>query len=432
MSGDLGFDVDIPALRGYASNLNEYESQMRRFGELIVQAKVPGPAWGVVGFFTKDGYQESCGKLREFVSQAEWFLSLLDDSFKAAANTYQSIDEATRDKLDDLKPGAHAIAAKSAAGREVLHESKLEAPGPAGGFVKFGTATLEMLKGESHGTVATVGEAGEVVVEGLEFATECLLAIGEVASNPLKFLVEMGLDFLLDVFYPLEYLLHLVTGDPEALEHCAEGFERIGEGLNHMSLDFVQVTNTQLAGWAGDASMAARGRLAEFSDGVDGLAARSFSIAELLEMSAIVMEIIEDLIKSLISELVMWALTCWIPALAAAVPTCGASTAAAAGATVVQTGQCVAEATSWIDKLIHVLEGINKILLKLAFSLAKAGFKAIHAAGKAAHAPGREMSDEQLGKAFRAPEAGFRFKQEQDVQEFERAAERERARVAKQ
>lgn len=429
---DYGFDVDIPALRGYAKDLNDYESQIRQFGELIVQAKVPGSAWGVVGFFTKDGYQESCGKLREFVSQAERFLGLLDENVKAAANIYQTIDEETRNKLDDLKKGAQGIAVDSAAGRAALRESHLEAPGPAGSFVKFGTASLELLKGESHGTAATVGEAGHVVVEGVEFAYEVYHAIGSVAANPLKFLVEMGLDFLLDVFYPLEYLLHLVTGDPEELEHCAEGFERIGEGLNAMSVDFVRVTDAQLAGWAGDASMAARGRLAEFSDGVDGLAARAGSIAEILEMSAIVMEIIEDLIKSIISELVVWLLSIWIPALAASVVTFGGSVAAATGATVVQTTSTVVEATSWVDKLLHVLKEIKDILIKLAFSLAKAGFKAIHAAGKAGHAPGREMSDEQLGKAFEAPAAGFRFKQEQDVQEFERAAERERARVAKQ
>jgi uncharacterized membrane protein YtjA (UPF0391 family) len=422
---DDGFDVDVPALRQYANDLIKYETQTKKFGELIVHAKVPGHAWGVVGYFAKDSYQESCGKLREFAASAERFLSTLDENVAAAANIYDTIDEATKKKLDELNKAVEAISraarVSDAKGVSSTHDPSLILPGPVGGWVKFGTTTLKELKGDPHGTAETVGAVGHVVVEGAEFAWECYHAYSEVMFNPMKALISMGLDFLLEVIGPLNDLLHLVTGDPEKLEHCAEQFEQIGEGLEAMSVDFVDVTDKRLKGWAGDASMAARHRLAEFSDGVDGLAARAASVAEILEMSAIVMEVIEDLVKSIISELVMWLITLWIPALAAGPFTFGGSTAAAAGATVVKTTQTVAETTSWIDKLLHMLHKIEEILIKLAFSLGKAGFKAIAAGGK--HHPGKEMDDAAMRKSFE--------QKQNEPEEFEREAQRERAELPK-
>lgn len=83
-------------------------------------------------------------------------------------------------------------------------------------------------------------------------------------------------------------------------------------------------------------------------------------------MSSMVMQVIEDVIKAILTEFITWLIMIWIPALAAAVPSCGASTAAAGAATGVRAATAVGRVSRIVAKLRQLLTKIMDFLRKLA------------------------------------------------------------------
>lgn len=78
-----------------------------------------------------------------------------------------------------------------------------------------------------------------------------------------------------------------------------------------------------------------------------------------------IMTIVEDFVKAILTELITWLIMIWIPALAAAAPSFGASTAAAGAATtarVASTGsrvsQIVAKLRTLLDKFLAFLRNL--------------------------------------------------------------------------
>lgn len=404
MTDALQYQVHIGELRQYVNDLVDYQEQVNRFGELIKDNDVGDESWGIVGLFTKEKYTRLLGELSGYVRDAEKFLHRLDERVDAAADLYDALDAKAKSDLDALNrrvdlitPRATVSDATSRVGS--TRDGELKAPGAAGAFVKTGTTALKEMRHGTHGdAVVAIAASGHVAVEAGEFAWEVMHSIEEVAENPLRFLVSMGLDFLLEIVGPLEDLVHYVSGNGEELDYAAERFMEIAQGIDQMGENFDQVTDQRLLGWDGVAANAAKQRLADFADGMDGVAGRAGALSELLAMSAIVMEVIEDLIKSIITEFVTWLISLWLPAIASAPVTFGASTAAAGAATAVQATSVFAKVMAWIKKLIKILAKFKEIFIKLAFSLGKAAFKALGTAQRASHGPDREMSNEELGR----------------------------------
>lgn len=269
------------------------------------------------------------------------------------------------------------------------------------GFAKDTVGAIRRGEGTEDTALYVATATGYVVANGALFVHECIEAVTDIMSNPLEFLVSAGLDFLYELVEPLQDAVQYVSGDGEALEKAAGKFRDLGEQLSSMSDEFELVADQQLDGWRGDAARAAKVRLAEFADGASGMAQRAGSLAELLFMSSIVMEVIEEVIKSILSEFVTWLIMLWLPALVSAVFSFGASTAAAAATTAVKAVSTTAETTKKISRVTELLENIADLLPKFYAELAKANFKAFgemaggHFGG---HAPAR--SDEQLNRAF--------------------------------
>jgi hypothetical protein len=224
----------------------------------------------------------------------------------------------------------------------------------------------------SDSDIVDVGlEAAGVLADTAGFVNECATMAGDIASDPLGWLVGQGLDFLYSVVTPLQDALRFVSGDGPALEMAAGNFAGIGEGLQSMAANFVEVADSSLADWDGDAASAARAALAEFTDGMNGVAAKSGNVAEILHGSSMLMTIVEEVIKAIITELVKWLIMIWVPALAAAIPTAGASTGAAGAATGVQAGMTGGRVSRIVAKLQQILTQIKNWLAKLAQTFKK-------------------------------------------------------------
>ena len=187
-----------------------------------------------------------------------------------------------------------------------------------------------------------------------------------MVTDPIGWLVGQGLNFLISVVQPLEDAIHFVSGDGPALQQAGENFGAIAQGISDLSTRFTEDLQSTVTTWGGSASEAAATKLGEFAHGIDGVAGQAGELAELLMMSSMVMQVIEDVIKAILSELITWLIMIWIPALAAAVPSCGASTAAAGAATGVRVASTASRVSRIVAKLRQLLTKIMDFLRNLA------------------------------------------------------------------
>lgn len=223
-------------------------------------------------------------------------------------------------------------------------------------------------------------DAADVMLHGANCATDTAAFIAECGTeaatavlDPVGWLVGHGLDFLLNLITPLQDALHAVTGDGPALEKASQDFQGIGDGLVEYSDEFRRVADEALADWNGDAAGAAKNALADFSAGIDGVSTSAGGVVEILKLSSMLMKVIEEVIKAIITEIVSWLIALWVPALAAAVPTAGASTAAAGAATAPKAAATISKVTSKLGKLGKILDDIFAFFQKFGSTMVKLG-----------------------------------------------------------
>lgn len=247
-------------------------------------------------------------------------------------------------------------------------------PGPLGS----GAGVFKAVQDSGKDGKVDGGEIATIATSGAGFVSSCMDVAG-IAADPIGWLVGQGLNFLLNVVQPFQDLIHTVSGDGPALANAAGNFGNIGQGLVSYSQKFAQEAQESLADWTGPAAEQAATKLAEFSNGIKGIAGQAGDIAQLLQISSMIMTVIEEFIKALLTELITWLIMIWIPALAAAVPTAGGSTAAAGTATGVKGAATATKATKQVSKLQRLLDKIQEFLAKAKqwFGELKTNFKQV-------------------------------------------------------
>lgn len=246
----------------------------------------------------------------------------------------------------------------------------LESTPLLGGAVKTFDAGSKLTDG------ATGSEITGLLSEGTSFVSSCSGIAGEIAMDPIGWLVGQGLDFLISVCQPLEDAIHFVSGDGPALQQAADNFKSIGQGVEELSGKFGEELKSTLQNWGGEASEAAGTKLADFSKGINGVAGQAGELSEMLQMSSMVMTVIEEVIKAILTELITWLIMIWVPALAAAGPTFGGSTAAAGTATGVRAASTGSRVSRLVQKLKDVLNKVMDFLrgMKTRMGNLKQGF----------------------------------------------------------
>ncbi|WP_410601121.1 WXG100 family type VII secretion target [Amycolatopsis sp. lyj-90] len=225
--------------------------------------------------------------------------------------------------------------------------------------------------------------------------------IVDIATDPLGWLIGQGLSFLINVVQPVQDAIHFVSGDGPALSKAAENFGALAKALQDMSVNFDQVADERLAGWAGDAGTAAKKGLAEFSSGMNGVAAKAGDMAQMLQLNSMVMTFIEELIKAILTEVISWLITLWVPAIAAAVPTCGASTAAAGAATPPKLAATATKTTGFVNRLRKLLSDVLAWLRKMQAKLADSKMgKFLTDGNRATDRFADRMKDTKSGKGY--------------------------------
>jgi hypothetical protein len=294
----------------------------------------------------------------------------------------------------------------------------------------FGHDAMEAAKkapivGKGIGTVTSAynnfsgaGGAGDVALasadlikDGAGFVAGAGMDMASFALDPVGWLVSNGLNMLLELIQPMQDALHFVTGDGPALKDAAGNFGTIGAGFVTLADDFVQAGDEALQGWEGGGGEAAKKALGDFAQGIKGIGASSASVAETLQMWSMVMTVIEEVIKAIITELVSWLIYLWLPALAASIVSLGSSVAGAMAASVAKAASVFGKITAHLGKLGKLLDKFMGFLLKWTDDLVKQGSKLT--AGGARIMPGEEKAiSGLLGKS---EGVGFRLKATGDV-----------------
>jgi len=245
-------------------------------------------------------------------------------------------------------------------GEKSYGEEVVEAIPFAGNATKVFKAGADALEDGS----VSFDEVRGVAAEGSGFVQDCM-GVADIASDPIGWLVGQGLDFLIAICQPLQDAIHFVSGDGDALSTAADNFSNIGQGISDFGEQFGQHAQEALAKWDGQAAETAADKLGQFAGGIAQVAGKAGDISRLLQISSMIMTVIEEFIKALLTELITWLIMIWIPALAAAVPSCGASTAAAGAATGVRAAQTGSRATRQVSKLQQLLNKIRDVLSNL-------------------------------------------------------------------
>lgn len=217
--------------------------------------------------------------------------------------------------------------------------------------------------------------AGGVITDAAGFTAECAMEAGMAVLDPVGWLVDNGISIVLHLVTPLQDLLHMVSGDGPALSDASDDFAAIGNGLVEYAGEFVRVADETLADWEGAASDAARNALADFAKGIEGVATSAGGVAQILKMSSMIMTVVEEVIKAIITEFVTWLIWIWVPALASSVVSFGSSVAAAMSASVAKAASTFSRVTSKMGKLGKLLEKILEFFKKFGSKMVKLGEK---------------------------------------------------------
>ena len=244
-------------------------------------------------------------------------------------------------------------------GEKALGKKMAEAAPFYGGYLKTSEALGKAT--ENGGADVT-----SLISEGVAFLGSIGSAASNFAQDPIGWLVGQGLNFLISVVQPLEDAIHMVSGDGPALQQAAENFGAIAKGVGELRSKFDEELANSVQTWGGEAADVASSKLGEFANGITGVSEQAGEMAQLLQMSSMVMTIIEDVIKAILTELITWLIMIWIPALAAAVPSFGASTAAAGAATGVRVATTGSRVARLVARLRQLLAKIMDFLRKLA------------------------------------------------------------------
>jgi len=195
-----------------------------------------------------------------------------------------------------------------------------------------------------------VKEAGRegALSTGFSIAGE-IKGLGEdvmgVLTDPIDTLVGAGLTIVLDLVQPFDELLMMVSGDATEMQHQIDVLGQVEAALGALEGEIATAADANVTTWDGEAAAAAGNAIGGISATAGAMSKRTKDIAALLDWARMLAETVYEVIKAVLAELVSWAVTRGIVALAASVPTAGASVAAFLVDAVVSASRMLLKAT---------------------------------------------------------------------------------------
>ena len=383
-----GFVVHPDELARCARTVGELSGTSTKLNDAATTASVPAVSWGALGHMLGlyEQYDALLGDLHGHFGKMTEGFGKIDAALTATAQTYAGNEKTTTDAfgrtlqsgLDNatappMVSGGTATSGAGALGRSYGDQYSGGNIGKqAAKSVPFGGSSYALMKdatklGDSISSgdgAAIAKDVVSVISDMNNFMQEGMKLAGAIA-DPLNFLISKGLGWLLDVVAPLKQAVDLVSGDPAATSKAAGAFNDIAKQTEDLARTFDEHLKEGLRSWKSDAGDKAAAKLGGFHHGIEGTASTAGHIAAVLQGSSMFMQVAEDIIKGILSDLIEWLVVTWIAAQLAAVPTCGASEVAAAAATPVEAGISTAKAGGEVNKVRSVIQKIMDVLRKI-------------------------------------------------------------------
>ncbi|MEU0885302.1 hypothetical protein ABZ345_42490 [Lentzea sp. NPDC005914] len=371
-----------------AKNVGALTASSTKLNDAATTASVPAISWGALGHLLGmyEQYDALLGDLHGHFGKMTEGFGKIDAALTATAQTYADNEKATTDAFGKtLQTGLDSASAPPMVSGG---KATSNAGGVLGSYtdqysgdnvgkqaaksVPFGGSSYSLMKDSAKLADDIKKGDGEAIAKDVvgvisdmnDFMQEGMKLAGAIA-DPLNFLISKGLGWLLDVVAPLKQAVDLVTGDPAATSKAAGTFNDIAKQTEELARTFDEKLHEGLQSWKSGAGDKAAEKLGGFHHGIEGTASTAGHIASLLQGSSMFMQVAEDIIKGILSDLIEWLVVTWIAAQLAAVPTLGASEAAAAAATPVEAGISTAKAGNEVNKVRSVIQKIMNVLKRI-------------------------------------------------------------------
>ncbi|MET9634264.1 hypothetical protein ABZX92_43105 [Lentzea sp. NPDC006480] len=383
-----GFVVHPDELARCAKTVGALSGTSTKLNDTATSASVPAVSWGALGHLLGlyQQYDELLADLHGHFGKMTEGFGKIDSALSATAQTYAGHEQTTTDVFGKtLRSGLDSATAPpmisggkapSNAGAVLGSYTDQYSGGNVGKqaakSVPFGGSSYSLMKDSSKLADDLKKGDGEAIAKDVvsvvsdmnDFMQEGMKLAGAI-SDPLNFLISKGLGWLLDVVAPLKQAVDLVTGDPAATSKAAGTFNDIAKQTEDLARTFDEKLKEGLQSWKSEAGDKAAQKLGGFHHGIEGTAATAGHIASILQGSSMFMQVAEDIIKGILSDLIEWLVVTWIAAQLAAIPTCGASEAAAAAATPVEAGISTAKAGNEVNKVRSIIQKIMNVLKRI-------------------------------------------------------------------
>lgn len=412
------FAVHPEELTRCAKTVGALSGTSTKLNDAATTASVPAISWGALGHLL-GMYEQYDGLLQDlhghFGKMTEGF-GKIDAALTATSQTYADNEKTTTDAfgktlqsgLDSatappMVAGGNATSNAGAFGKSYGDQFSGSNVGKqAAKSVPFGGSSYSLMKDSAKlGDDIKKGDAGAIAKDVVSvisdmngFMQEGMKLAGAIA-DPLNFLISKGLGWLLDVVVPLKQAVDLVTGDPAATSKAAGAFNDIAKQTEELARTFDDHLKEGLQSWKSEAGDRAAAKLGGFHHGIESTAGTAGHIASLLQGSSMFMQVAEDILKGILSDLIEWLVVTWIAAQLAAIPTCGGSEVAAAGMTGVEVGISTGKATAEVNKVRSLIQKIMNVLKRIREVLreSKVGKAFIEGAQKKPDMFGKALSD---------------------------------------
>ncbi|WP_199034242.1 hypothetical protein [Glycomyces salinus] len=201
-----------------------------------------------------------------------------------------------------------------------------------------------------------IGEANEIadqVGKFMEGATK-------IAEDPKGWLAGTIVDFLLEIFDPLDDLLQLLTGNEAIMKNSAEMWNAASDGCPQIGDYVVESGHAAIQGWGGDASQAARTRISEVGMAMHVMGYGAVAMKHIMTQAAELAKAAYDQVKKLLAEGVEWVLTRVAAYLAASWATFGAAVPVAIADTVRKVMSLLMTAFNFVKRAISIFTNMVK------------------------------------------------------------------------
>ncbi|MEV0650237.1 hypothetical protein AB0I28_33750 [Phytomonospora sp. NPDC050363] len=212
---------------------------------------------------------------------------------------------------------------------------------------------------------------GSIADVGIQI-TDMAANIGLLMVDPIGFLVNAGIGFLIDFIQPLEDMLGMVTGNPERMGAETEKWGRVRSALEPLGEQVKSVGASDLSNWQGEASAVAKQRLGEFGDAIAAVGGQIATLESVLELAKALAGVAQDVIKGIISAFVSNRIIAWMVAAATSGVSFGGSIAVFVAESLMSYSRAVLQVTSAMRRGSQIFQAIAKILEK-----AKIGVQAL-------------------------------------------------------